>query len=70
MIDHVKEVMAKSPKGTQFGAFTLEKADDKQGERTDPVALKLDLGLYSRPAAAAGRTPSRPRPTGSTGDSP
>jgi hypothetical protein len=51
-------------------ALTLEKADDKQGERTDPVALKLDLGLYSRPAATAGRTPSRPRPTGSTGDSP
>lgn len=51
-------------------ALTLEKADDKQGERTDPVALKLDLGLYSRPAAAAGRRPSRPRPTGSTGDSP
>mmetsp|Transcript_8438 Transcript_8438/g.20281 ORF Transcript_8438/g.20281 Transcript_8438/m.20281 type:complete len:562 (+) Transcript_8438:198-1883(+) len=35
MMDHIRGVIAESPKGTKFGAFELEKADDFS--YTDPV---------------------------------
>jgi len=35
MMDHVREVIAKSPAGTKFGQFTLKMADDF--EYTDPI---------------------------------
>ena len=34
-MDHVREVIAKSPAGTKFGQFTLKMADDF--EYTDPI---------------------------------
>jgi len=35
MMDHVKSVIAASPPGTKFGAFTLQEADDFA--YTDPI---------------------------------
>ncbi len=47
--------------------LTLDKPDKAQGATSDPVTLKLELGLYSRPAPSSDRPPSRPKPAGGTG---
>lgn len=50
--------------------LSLEKAERERGETADPVALKLELGLYSRPAPSSNRPPSRPRATATTQQDP
>ncbi|MFM9110823.1 MAG: hypothetical protein ACKOPN_09600 [Prochlorococcaceae cyanobacterium] len=41
--------------------LALERTDAAKGDIRNPVTLKLTLGLYSRPAPASDRQPSRPR---------